>query len=124
MIRRPPRSTRTDTLFPYTTLFRSCEPNGALRPRSGDAGQSLREYLGLAIRRPAAKAPRREPHSHNPPMPGQNGELALVMAVNAARVPSTTWGRGGTLNWPHIQKEPPIPALPATDKPPKNRKTP
>src|SRR3546814_8508328 len=25
MIRRPPRSTRTDTLFPYTTLFRSSE---------------------------------------------------------------------------------------------------
>src|SRR3546814_15321072 len=25
MIRRPPRSTRTDTLFPYTTLFRSTE---------------------------------------------------------------------------------------------------
>src|SRR3546814_4361371 len=30
MIRRPPRSTRTDTLFPYTTLFRS----PALRPRN------------------------------------------------------------------------------------------
>src|SRR3546814_12407703 len=29
MIRRPPRSTRTDTLFPYTTLFRS--PSGNLR---------------------------------------------------------------------------------------------
>src|SRR3546814_2719322 len=29
MIRRPPRSTRTDTLFPYTTLFRS---EGAARP--------------------------------------------------------------------------------------------
>src|SRR3546814_6697291 len=26
MIRRPPRSTRTDTLFPYTTLFRSTRP--------------------------------------------------------------------------------------------------
>src|SRR3546814_11771200 len=26
MIRRPPRSTRTDTLFPYTTLFRSAHP--------------------------------------------------------------------------------------------------
>src|SRR3546814_20347112 len=26
MIRRPPRSTRTDTLFPYTTLFRSESP--------------------------------------------------------------------------------------------------
>src|SRR3546814_15117811 len=26
MIRRPPRSTRTDTLFPYTTLFRSYSP--------------------------------------------------------------------------------------------------
>src|SRR3546814_18992565 len=28
MIRRPPRSTRTDTLFPYTTLFRSVEGRG------------------------------------------------------------------------------------------------
>src|SRR3546814_1856664 len=28
MIRRPPRSTRTDTLFPYTTLFRSDSPAG------------------------------------------------------------------------------------------------
>src|SRR3546814_44917 len=27
MIRRPPRSTRTDTLFPYTTLFRSSAPS-------------------------------------------------------------------------------------------------
>src|SRR3546814_19725394 len=27
MIRRPPRSTRTDTLFPYTTLFRSTDPS-------------------------------------------------------------------------------------------------
>src|SRR3546814_1280409 len=29
MIRRPPRSTRTDTLFPYTTLFRSTGPGCA-----------------------------------------------------------------------------------------------
>src|SRR3546814_4742562 len=32
MIRRPPRSTRTDTLFPYTTLFRSCSARGYCRP--------------------------------------------------------------------------------------------
>src|SRR3546814_7329152 len=31
MIRRPPRSTRTDTLFPYTTLFRSEPGHGARR---------------------------------------------------------------------------------------------
>src|SRR3546814_17142612 len=34
MIRRPPRSTRTDTLFPYTTLFRSLpfhDPDACLR---------------------------------------------------------------------------------------------
>src|SRR3546814_15849477 len=31
MIRRPPRSTRTDTLFPYTTLFRSFELEGGRR---------------------------------------------------------------------------------------------
>src|SRR3546814_10792800 len=36
MIRRPPRSTRTDTLFPYTTLFRSAckSPYPAQRPRT------------------------------------------------------------------------------------------
>src|SRR3546814_7123735 len=33
MIRRPPRSTRTDTLFPYTTLFRSCHAVFLLRRR-------------------------------------------------------------------------------------------
>src|SRR3546814_3067093 len=31
MIRRPPRSTRTDTLFPYTTLFRSIRQRAAAR---------------------------------------------------------------------------------------------
>src|SRR3546814_5296512 len=31
MIRRPPRSTRTDTLFPYTTLFRSIAAHGLLQ---------------------------------------------------------------------------------------------
>src|SRR3546814_6505907 len=31
MIRRPPRSTRTDTLFPYTTLFRSGGAAGRVR---------------------------------------------------------------------------------------------
>src|SRR3546814_1008986 len=33
MIRRPPRSTRTDTLFPYTTRFRSAGLRGADRRR-------------------------------------------------------------------------------------------
>src|SRR3546814_1065796 len=61
MIRRPPRSTRTDTLFPYTTLFRSartddgggtracCSDQGAgvLRPHQ-DAGKGLRELPAAA----------------------------------------------------------------------------
>src|SRR3546814_8454145 len=33
MIRRPPRSTRTDTLFPYTTLFRSVPESGRIMLR-------------------------------------------------------------------------------------------
>src|SRR3546814_5180051 len=46
MIRRPPRSTRTDTLFPYTTLFRSRvlrRPAGpvAAGPRAVHPGQRL-----------------------------------------------------------------------------------
>src|SRR3546814_16304540 len=38
MIPRPPRSTRTDTLFPYTTLFRSERGRDAQRPRLTVAG--------------------------------------------------------------------------------------
>src|SRR3546814_13223353 len=38
MIRRPPRSTRTDTLFPYTTLFRSDEAAEALAATVAEAG--------------------------------------------------------------------------------------
>src|SRR3546814_18638978 len=58
MIRRPPRSTRTDTLFPYTTLFRSLALSR--RPRAqqerlrhvsvvvGD-GHVVRVFLGVAL---------------------------------------------------------------------------
>src|SRR3546814_6283355 len=38
MIRRPPRSTRTDTLFPYTTLFRSRPADGPRRRAAVEAG--------------------------------------------------------------------------------------
>src|SRR3546814_10274349 len=42
MIRRPPRSTRTDTLFPYTTLFRSPAPARApLTPREAEVRDLL-----------------------------------------------------------------------------------
>src|SRR3546814_5168804 len=43
MIRRPPRSTRTDTLFPYTTLFRS-RPAGFTRGFLFIAAKRLRIY--------------------------------------------------------------------------------
>src|SRR3546814_6911818 len=38
MIRRPPRSTRTDTLFPYTTLFRSSNHMLNIGPHVMDVG--------------------------------------------------------------------------------------
>src|SRR3546814_670590 len=52
MIRRPPRSTRTDTLFPYTTLFRSVSENFAhhRNPRL-----ALRFEFGFQLRRIARK---------------------------------------------------------------------
>src|SRR3546814_14660254 len=56
MIRRPPRSTRTDTLFPYTTLFRSMlsnkDPGGFLAP--------LRDYIGSLH---AVPVPEKDYHS-------------------------------------------------------------
>src|SRR3546814_3387592 len=39
MIRRPPRSTRTDTLFPYTTLFRSPAPASVQALALGDVAR-------------------------------------------------------------------------------------
>src|SRR3546814_16033454 len=39
MIRRPPRSTRTDTLFPYTTLFRSVKSKELTMPRETQAAR-------------------------------------------------------------------------------------
>src|SRR3546814_6133583 len=42
MLRRPPRSTRTDTLFPYTTLFRSDHASSmGLEEKPEDFGQTL-----------------------------------------------------------------------------------
>src|SRR3546814_8281635 len=41
MIRRPPRSTRTDTLFPYTTLFRSTGGEGEIMTLSATCQPSI-----------------------------------------------------------------------------------
>src|SRR3546814_16452633 len=70
MIRRPPRSTRTDTLFPYTTLFRSLE-GMVLHVLGVDGQRRLRGFLGhvrlllsrarLAIPDRPAKQPRQRP---------------------------------------------------------------
>src|SRR3546814_6904762 len=50
MIRRPPRSTRTDTLFPYTTLFRSHEIRArAPKHVGGPIYQGLRVYPDTQI---------------------------------------------------------------------------
>src|SRR3546814_20082152 len=69
MIRRPPRSTRTDTLFPYTTLFRSAAngldrhaPNARTfhRPRKPDEHARVeRLHPWLAGRRQGTSPPAR-----------------------------------------------------------------
>src|SRR3546814_5199070 len=54
MLRPPPRSTRTDTLFPYTTLFRS-DPHHPRRAAGMRGGNGLREdaRAGIGVARPA-----------------------------------------------------------------------
>src|SRR3546814_11307168 len=55
MVRRPPRSTRTDILFPYTSLFRSAEA----RPLGGDVFlRSPHSSPALAAKRQATAAAR------------------------------------------------------------------
>src|SRR3546814_11769598 len=63
MIRRPPRSTRTDTLFPYTTLFRSRRVLSARRRGRSPDLRNLRRALGGAASAasfsfPVQKSPR------------------------------------------------------------------
>src|SRR3546814_7583056 len=50
MIRRPPRSTRTDTLFPYTTLFRSAMES--LKPRAKNLNELAEGAVFLFKNRP------------------------------------------------------------------------
>src|SRR3546814_1548047 len=49
MIRRPPRSTRTDTLFPYTTLFRSPAECGDSGKKPGPMGPGFFVRTSLAV---------------------------------------------------------------------------
>src|SRR3546814_9491462 len=66
MIRRPPRSTRTDTLFPYTTLFRSTW-------KANDIGGRLMDALAAAQPLAMDDMPDRAPRG-----PGLGKEGALV----------------------------------------------
>src|SRR3546814_5173519 len=73
MIRRPPRSTRTDTLFPYTTLFRSPPPPAS--PRGQPPGAELRRR-GRQPLRPRRRGCRRsEEHT---------SELQSLMRISYA----------------------------------------
>src|SRR3546814_4809176 len=51
MIRRPPRSTRTDTLFPYTTLFRSVLAGSGLDPKVGGITAAAIDFSDYAAER-------------------------------------------------------------------------
>src|SRR3546814_13087266 len=83
MIRRPPRSTRTDTLFPYPTLFRSPAGIGKLGHllRPAHALHVARDQLGL---RPAPDAsPRDDVEEH-----GASASADLRAAVHGTPDPS------------------------------------
>src|SRR3546814_12507985 len=75
MIRRPPRSTRTDTLFPYTTLFRSC---GAAHP-----GPGAQQEVAAAghLRKPPGW---RRLHRHGGRSEEHTSELQSVMRISYA----------------------------------------
>src|SRR3546814_13507899 len=86
MIRRPPRSTRTDTLFPYTTLFRSHRfRRTAQRPcRGAPPGQA-------AARRHARRDPRRRRGRGHLSREGEVTDLLNLRRVSAA------YGKGQVL---------------------------
>src|SRR3546814_7403386 len=89
MIRRPPRSTRTDTLFPYTTLFRSHQPDdhdpvrgagvpNAVAQASSRSTRQRAQYTTVAERSPSARHPRRERSEEH------TSELQSLMRISYA----------------------------------------
>src|SRR3546814_10451630 len=76
MIRRPPRSTRTDTLFPYTTLFRSQPPTGEPPPFSAPprSRRGVSRWNRKAVR-PLRASSRSEEHT---------SELQSLMRISYA----------------------------------------
>src|SRR3546814_6834865 len=89
MIRRPPRSTRTDTLFPYTTLFRSAifqrEDVGVDVADIGQIPPRLRLVALHAPRRPIRRHPRPS-HGGNPGARSEEhtSELQSLMRISYA----------------------------------------
>src|SRR3546814_615205 len=84
MIRRPPRSTRTDTLFPYTTLFRSPRPRRCLPaslPR-GNAGMSAEPLLQVEHLTVDYRLPRRRLFEA-PPRHRALGDVSLTLSRGA-----------------------------------------
>src|SRR3546814_14001622 len=77
MSRRPPGSTRTDTLFPYTTLFRSDgerdEDEHAPHGRRALLGQQM-PFGAVAANRLALALPRTQPLDHRRPDEEGDGE--------------------------------------------------
>src|SRR3546814_11543750 len=84
MIRRPPRSTRTDTLFPYTTLFRSWLAN----PYQNN-GVTLLQYR---TSNPADAPFSSDPYNQNVPSggPGSSGGLLIDSMDPDFKLP-TVW---------------------------------
>src|SRR3546814_1305110 len=85
MIRRPPRSTRTDTLFPYTTLFRS--PPHRMYSRSSPAAPSGSSDAPAHPERSSASAclaspPLRDPSGHR--SEEHTSELQSLMRISYA----------------------------------------
>src|SRR3546814_7947861 len=77
MIRRPPRSTRTDTLFPYTTLFRSRTMLRLPRFQVALAGVSNRGPPGISTRITSAPWSARRSEEHT-------SELQSLMRISYA----------------------------------------
>src|SRR3546814_17587470 len=82
MIRRPPRSTRTDTLFPYTTLFRS-DTSGRGRLGAEDFERVVLPYLATRLEDARASSEERLKQLYNR-SEEHTSELQSLMRISYA----------------------------------------
>src|SRR3546814_7655159 len=103
MIRRPPRSTRTDTLVPYTALFLSYHAPGHAAIWDIDSAAHTLRSLAAAEANPALVALQTAARAHDLPCLPDDDEVSIGAGTGGQAWPADALPDPATIDWSHLQ---------------------